>query len=156
MDNIYPEIVKWSSGKPTWLQDALRRFVLKGSLEQEDLEQLTAICKSARGINVGRAVPRPVPLTAEHVPDNTALGGSVALSQLRNFRGVNRISTDAVLNLKPTGLNVIYGDNGAGKTGYIRVLKKLRPARGSDKEIYQNALSYEEEEQGAQGSFTEG
>ena len=30
------------------------------------------------------------------------------------------------------GLTVVYGDNGAGKTGYIRILKQACRARGRE------------------------
>jgi energy-coupling factor transporter ATP-binding protein EcfA2 len=157
MDDIYQQIVKWSSDRPLWLRDALRRLVLNGSLEQRDYNELADICKTQRGIDVGHPVPKPLPLTAEHVPNATSLGGSIALTELHNFRGINRISQEAKLSLEPVGLNVVYGENGAGKSGYTRVLKKICRARGNnDEEIYQDIFSEDEEEQGAEVNFTEG
>ncbi|HEX8926562.1 MAG TPA: AAA family ATPase, partial [Terriglobales bacterium] len=40
-----------------------------------------------------------------------------------------------------TGLTVVYGDNGAGKSSYARVLKRACRARGSDEPILPNAFS---------------
>jgi energy-coupling factor transporter ATP-binding protein EcfA2 len=55
----------------------------------------------------------------------------ITLDQIAN---VNRLAKDAALSISPTGLTLIYGDNGSGKSGYIRVLKKACRAR-DDEEI---------------------
>lgn len=115
---VLQEILEWSQERPAWQRDALRRLVLDGELSEEDIDDLTEICKSSRGLAEQRDV---LPLGREHVPDRTA-GAPVSLVSIFHQRGVNALADNQTLKFGP-GLTVVYGDNGAGKTGYIRILK---------------------------------
>lgn len=52
---------------------------------------------------------------------------------------MNALAEDQTLKFAP-GLTVVYGDNGAGKTGYIRILKSACRARGQER-ILGNVVS---------------
>ena len=56
---------------------------------------------------------------------------SVLLVAIFHHSGVNALAEDQTLNFA-SGLTVVYGDNGAGKTGYIRILKSACRARGQE------------------------
>ena len=79
-----------------------------------------------------------MPLAKEHVPDQTT-GAPVSLVSIFHHRGVNALAEDQTLKFGP-GLTIVYGDNGAGKTGYIRILKSACRARGPEK-ILGNVVS---------------
>jgi energy-coupling factor transporter ATP-binding protein EcfA2 len=72
-----------------------------------------------------------VPLEKQHLSSQAA-NGKVSLVSLFHHRGVNALAENQTLRFG-TGLTVVYGDNGAGKTGYIRILKHACHARGSEK-----------------------
>lgn len=114
------EIVTWANSCPMWQRDALRRLCDKERLSQEDLDSLLGICK---GEQEGR------PITAEHVRDPSASNLEVSLSKLHNLQHVNALQSGETLTFQKSGLTVIYGDNGAGKSGYARVLKQACRAR---------------------------
>ena len=122
------EILEWSRDRPAWQRDAVRRLVVNGELSEEDINDLTEICKSGHGLADQLDT---VPLAKEHVPDQ-ATGAPVSLVSIFHHRGVNALAEDQTLNFGP-GLTVVYGDNGAGKTGYIRILKSACRARGQEK-----------------------
>lgn len=124
---VLQEILQWSQDRPAWQREALRRLVLNGELTDEDINALAEICKSGHGLAEQRDT---VPLAKEHVPDQTA-GAPVSLVSIFHHRGVNALAEDQTLNFGP-GLTVVYGDNGAGKTGYIRILKSACRARGPE------------------------
>lgn len=126
--NVLQEILEWSQGRPMWQRDALRRLVLNGELSDEDISSLTEICKSAHGLAEQQETD---PLAKEHMPDRTAGAIPVSLVSIFHHRGVNALAEDQTLNFAP-GLTVVYGDNGAGKTGYIRILKSACRARGQE------------------------
>ena len=126
--NVLQEILEWSQGRPIWQRDALRRLVLNGELSDEDICSLTEICKSAHGLAEQQETD---PLAKEHVPDRTAGAVPVSLVSIFHHRGVNALAEDQTLNFA-SGLTVVYGDNGAGKTGYIRILKSACRARGQE------------------------
>lgn len=132
---VLREILEWSQDRPAWQRDALRRLVLNGELSDEDIHALAEICKGGHGL----AEPQDImPLAKEHVPDKAA-GAPVSLVSIFHRRGVNALAEDQILKFGP-GLTVVYGDNGAGKTGYIRILKSACRARGQEK-ILGNVVS---------------
>lgn len=133
---VLEEIVQWSQERPAWQRDALRRLVLNGELFDEDITALTDICKSSHGLAEQRDI---APLTKEHVPDKTAGGARVSLVSIFHHRGVNALAGDQTLKFSPN-LTVVYGDNAAGKTGYIRILKSACRARRQE-QILGNVVS---------------
>jgi energy-coupling factor transporter ATP-binding protein EcfA2 len=125
---VLQEILEWSPGRPMWQRDALRRLVLNGELSDEDICSLTEICKSAYGLAEQQETD---PLAKVHIPVRTAGAAPVSLVSIFHHRGVNALAEDQTLKFAP-GLTVVYGDNGAGKTGYIRILKSACRARGQE------------------------
>ena len=126
--NVLAEILEWSPGRPMWQRDALRRLVLHGELSDEDINSLTEICKSKHGLAEQQAAN---PLTAEHIPNKVAGAAPVLLKSIHHQQGVNALAENQTLKFG-SGLTVVYGDNGAGKTGYIRILKNACRARGQE------------------------
>ncbi|MBR9817283.1 MAG: AAA family ATPase [Rhodospirillales bacterium] len=114
------DILKWSADIPDWQRDALRRLSSQSKLEPIDLTSLVAICK---------AVEQGVPLDSSHLRDPAASHAVVTLGALHGLSNVNALAPGERLSFGKTGLTVIYGDNGAGKSGYARILKQLCRAR---------------------------
>ncbi|CDO38921.1 AAA family ATPase [Novosphingobium sp. KN65.2] len=114
------DILKWSTDLPAWQRDALRRLCSQSKLEAVDLTTLAAICK---------ATEQAVPLDASHLRDPAASNAVVSLGALHGLSNVNALAPGERLSFGKAGLTVIYGDNGAGKSGYARVLKQLCRAR---------------------------
>jgi energy-coupling factor transporter ATP-binding protein EcfA2 len=134
--NVLQEILNWSTDRPTWQRDALRRLVLSAELSDDDIRALTEICKGEHGLAEKTEVK---PLSKEHVPDQHGTAAAVSLESIFHHKGVNALAEDQSLKFAP-GLTIVYGDNGAGKTGYIRILKQACRARGHE-EILGNAVS---------------
>lgn len=70
-----------------------------------------------------------IPLDATHLRDPSRDQGEVYLRQVHGVRHVNALAPDQRLTLHRVGLTIIYGDNGSGKSGYARILKKACRAR---------------------------
>ncbi|MCM8885324.1 MAG: AAA family ATPase [Candidatus Thiodiazotropha sp.] len=134
--SVLKEILDWSQDRPAWQRDALRRLVLTGELADEDISALTEICKSTHGLAEQQET---VPLANEHVPDKAVGAAPVSLDSIFHYRGVNALAEDQTLKLA-SSLTIVYGDNGAGKTGYIRILKSACRTRGQEK-ILGNVVS---------------
>ena len=126
---VLQEILDWSTDRPAWQRDALRRLVMKGELNADDLASLATICKAAHGLAEQQAVN---PLTSQDIPDTRDAAPAVTLLSISHHRGVNALAPDQTLHFGPN-LTVVYGDNAAGKTGYIRILKSACRARGREK-----------------------
>ena len=133
---VLQEILEWSQDRPTWQRDALRRLVMNGELSDDDLRELAGICKLAHGLAEEREV---VPIAREHIPDERSGALPVSLLSIFHHRGVNALAEGQTLRFGPN-LTVVYGDNAAGKTGYIRILKSACRARGQER-ILGNVVS---------------
>lgn len=138
MSAILNEILNWSAAAPAWQQDAARRLFQNRILSVKDDADLYAIAKAARDIPdpQGRTAST---LTAAMIAPTSAMAPPVQMLEISQLRHVNALSDQTTLKLAPLGLTAIYGDNGSGKSGYARVLKKACRARDSSEEVLTNA-----------------
>ena len=126
--NAYAEVIEWSRTLPTWQRDALRRLALSASLPPADLEQLIESCIA----EANQQVPEPalLPIDEGHLPARSDGKSQVTLAGISACSSLNAIPDGQQLTFAPAGLTIIYGDNGTGKSGYVRVLRHACRARG--------------------------
>lgn len=124
--DVLAEILAWSAGLPLWQRDALRRILVHGDLSEDDISALTELCKKAHGL---ADCEDAAVLAAEHIPEAVGDAGQVFIDSIYHHQGVNNLAQKQTLKFGPN-LTIVYGDNGAGKTGYIRILKSACRARG--------------------------
>jgi len=134
------EIVEWSINRTLWQRDALRRIVVKGALDESDLDELALVAKEQVGlIDPCARAPEAVPLAATHLPASTA-AEAVSLGAITDIENVNALAHGQKLSFERQGLTVIYGDNATGKSGYVRILKKVCRARAAEMPILPNVF----------------
>ena len=124
------DILAWSQGRALWQRDALRRLTQAEELTDRDTADLTAICKD-------RTLPAQ-PLTADHIRAPDAGMPAVQLRAMRDVLNVNALPEEQRLTFLTRGVTIVYGDNGSGKSGYVRILKRACRARGPDERILKN------------------
>jgi len=133
------DILTWTETLPVWQRDAARRLLQSESgLAEDDYVQLYALLKSAHELP-GIEGLAAVPLSASHIQVPIAPGETVVLKSLRDLQHVNCIASDQALDFGDGGLSIIYGENGTGKSGYARVLKRACRARDQSEPIHPNA-----------------
>ncbi len=115
------DIATWSESRPAWQRQALRYLVRQDELTPDQIEELFVL---SRDLGVASA-----PLTALDVRSPKSQSSVVTLKAVRNPEDVNALAPDQTLSFEKKGLTIIYGDNGAGKSGYARVLKHACRAR---------------------------
>ncbi len=135
---IFQEIFSWTQGLPTWQSDAVAKLLAKQALTQDDINDLFALLKAAHGIPDSRD-RKPKPLTADQVRVPAKVSTHIELRAIKNLRNVNAMAENQHLPFGSSGLTVIYGDNGSGKSGYSRVLKRACRARDQIEAIHPNA-----------------
>jgi energy-coupling factor transporter ATP-binding protein EcfA2 len=126
---IYDEMLQWSVEKlPLWRQDGLRRLATKGGLDDTDYDHLYELAKQEHGI-ASAMMKVAFPFDQSHFPAEPQAEHRVTLSSIDSVENVGLIPGDQNLPFLATGLTVIYGDNGAGKSGYAKILKQACRAR---------------------------
>ena len=134
---ILQEIQKWSLTLPEWQQHAVAVLYKRPTLETTDIEHIYALLKLSKGI------PDPEQreaskLTEDQVASPEQDAPVVKLQSIKNLQGINALARGKTLPLASEGLSIIYGDNGAGKSGYSRLLKQACRARDQDEKIRAN------------------
>lgn len=150
---ILQAIVDWSKTLPAWQQDAVARLYADRTLSPADLDDLYALAKSEAGIEDPLAREPRVLADAEVAPPVGA-DRTVVLTGIKDLINVNALMNGAHLPIAPVGLTVVYGENGAGKSGYSRVFKKACRARDRREPILGNANSPDSSGRPAQATFT--
>jgi len=147
------EILTWTKGLQAWQSDAVARLLAKKELTQVDHDDLYALLKLAHGIPDPQN-RQPAPLTEEQIPAPILAETKIELLAIKNLRNVNAIAEKQQLDVGAVGMTVIYGDNGSGKSGYTRVLKRACRARDQSEQILPNANVAGAKMGSAQATFT--
>lgn len=114
---LQKRILDWSRSLPAW-QRGLMRKLCDGPLDEAGrAEVLAALCGDP-------GAPQLPPLELANLPADETEHGVVELREIRNLRNVNRLAEDQALRFQP-GLNIVFGENGAGKSGYGRLCRRL-------------------------------
>lgn len=121
---------QWFTERAAWLQEAARRILTNGELTEADLSDCLNLCKNEAGIDLSPVqIPTTQKLPAPALAPSAASSQTLHIERIKDVAGVNAISTDKPLEFNSPSLSIVYGDNGAGKSGYIRLLKQACGAR---------------------------
>ena len=137
---IYQEILQWSANKGSFIKDALRRIITTQNLTQVDIDELTKLLKKEEGDN--SVLINVIPLDSSHIPAPVSSNLSYPkLISIKNPENICALYNQANLQFSNTGLIVIYGNNGSGKSSYSRILKKLCWSRDKNTDLKKNVFS---------------
>jgi hypothetical protein len=114
----------WFAARPNWLQAAASLLLAKGRVADEDIDALFEKCLregESRNIPAAAIVPAVV-FQLESAP-------GLRLCSIGNVKGINALAPRNPLDFGPDNMTVVYGGNGSGKSGYVRILKHACGAR---------------------------
>ena len=135
---ILQEIHAWSRGLRAWQQDAIARIYASRELSAVDIDNFYALAKVEAGIaDPNGRFPKKLDDAQVAAPADPSL--LVQLVAIKDLLNVNALAGGSRLPISATGLTVIYGENGAGKSGYSRVLKHACRARDQREAILPDA-----------------
>jgi len=120
---------KWANDQDGWTR-AIVADVLKNRVQPSDLEidrylKLLLSEKKLSG-EASQTVPR---LEEKQLTGNPL--EAVRLNSLKIGDGVNALKPDTQIDFAP-GVTVIFGENGSGKSGFVRVLKRAAGVRSAE------------------------
>lgn len=132
-------LFKFIDGRPQWEQDAVRRIYVQGTLVKNDYEELYDLFRSENNLPTRHNAysESAVALDIKNLPERSNAQEQLFLNKIHSVQNVERLATGQFIDVGPN-LTLIYGDNGAGKSGYTRILKKACGARGSSEAILAN------------------
>lgn len=136
---LVTEICTWAESHSAWMSDIVRRLLDMGVLSEQDIDDLEAFIKSSVGIadQQGRVPVRHQP---KERPQGGGIGSCVSLTAIREPRNINAIGPNESITFGAGGLTVVYGNNGSGKSGYTRALKKACRAKETER-IWPNVFT---------------
>lgn len=117
-------LVKWFSGRPQWLQIAATRLLNQSKLTDKDVSELATLCQQEAG---GKLPKTTYSFPASAFTQGAA--GSLRLCSISDVEGVNALAPRKPLELGKGNITIVYGSNGSGKSGYVRLLKQVCGAR---------------------------
>ena len=120
--SIEEQIVEWATTRPAWQRVVLRRIACGEEISGED------IVAFADGI-LNETWSDVETFALEDMPTSARSGQSVRLLEIGGIQFVNALVQDQPLTFEPDGLTIAYGDNGSGKSGYARLIKRMVRAR---------------------------
>jgi energy-coupling factor transporter ATP-binding protein EcfA2 len=105
--------------------DCLRRIAESPDreLSSEDFSAVVENVKYAAGLPDAKQEIES--FTADHINNLSNDASRAVLTQIGPVRNIDRLAQDQKLRFSPNGITLIYGENGSGKSGYIRIAKKL-------------------------------
>jgi energy-coupling factor transporter ATP-binding protein EcfA2 len=115
---VQDQIFEWVQAFDAWKQELFIRAAAAPEIAEGDAEEIAAMLLGEQ-----REGARPREVSREHLP--AAEGGDepMVIHRICELRNVNAIEDGQALAFQLRGVNVVWGANGAGKTGYSRVLK---------------------------------
>lgn len=127
-------LVDWANGQDAWVRQLTAETILSRQPPSEDLlDEVYGTFLGEKGLGkAGPEIPTLELSVAESSEEET-----LELVSLAGVEGVNALATDQQLDFDPD-LTILFGQNGSGKTGYARILKRISAVRTAE-DILPNA-----------------
>jgi energy-coupling factor transporter ATP-binding protein EcfA2 len=124
MSEFSVSLSKWFSERPQWLQVVATRLLQKTEFTDEDVAEIAALCQQEADGKLPKATCS-FPASAF----SQAAAGTLRLCSISDVEGVNALAPKKPLEFGKGNITVVYGNNGSGKSGYVRLLKHICGAR---------------------------
>lgn len=116
----YIQFEEWLEEQPYWLQDACFRIYNGLSIDDQQIEKYANMCIS----QVKKEIVNYKALEKNGSKKPIALE-KMSIIGVNNIINVNNLASDASLEFLENGITVVYGLNGAGKSGFMRIFKQM-------------------------------
>jgi energy-coupling factor transporter ATP-binding protein EcfA2 len=116
---LIDDVVVWAQERPWWQQKLLAQLATGNGVSAQDCVAIAEQLLAGEPDILAEGWLGSLQLPAE------ASGDAVSVRAIREVENVNRLVGGQALTFDPTGITVVYGYNGSGKSGYARILQQL-------------------------------
>jgi len=116
---LQKEIFDWLHSRSNWQQETALKILKSGDLSDQDIVELADRSKTAEGQKQSDSRIFP------GISSSTDSELKLRLQSIGNIKGIDQLTTKKPLEFRDGNLMVVYGNNGSGKSGYTRILKKI-------------------------------
>jgi len=128
-------LVDWANGQDAWVRKLTAETILSRQAPTPDLiDSAHALFLSEKGLSDEELVSVPK-LQVEEI--EATKDETLELASLGNIQNVNALASGQNLEFDQS-LTILFGQNGSGKTGYARIIKRLSAVR-TPEDILPNA-----------------
>jgi len=142
--NVLSEIIEWAKTLPKWQQLATKIILDGRKFDPMMIEEILDAALDERKIKDG--------LLDGHIYSSKS-ASKVSLVNITEINNINNLKDGESLSFSTTGLTVVYGQNGVGKSGYSRIIKKCCRSRDKNTTILGNVYSPDNNEQSAKINY---
>src|SRR5262245_454335 len=122
-------LVEWANEQDGWLRILVSEVIVtRQGLSHARAGELYETYLIEKELQLGERIEVSL-LAAPELEGG--VGEGFLLKGLRDVRAVNALSAGQAIEFHPR-LTLIYGENGAGKSGYVRVLKRIGGVRTAE------------------------
>lgn len=119
-------LIDWANSQTNWVRAVVSEALsTRDTLPEQSLDRIYALSLAERELS-GESVEEIPKLTAGSPTNNN--GGTLVLTSLSDVRNVNVLALGQEVLFNPT-MTVLFGENATGKSGYVRILKRLAAVR---------------------------
>lgn len=139
------EIIEWLQSRSNWQQEAVARTLSKKKLEDSDFKEIAELCKS-------EGTKTNSPRDFSGIGTGARQESALRLESIGNIVGIDNLKPRNPLKFEKGNLTVVFGGNGAGKSGYVRIIKKLC-GKGNIEKLRSNVFEAPPSKQGCSISY---
>lgn len=120
LTSINQQIVSWAKENcPVWQQNFIKRITRNETIDDN---YIVSVAKAICDENIVLETPE---FTDNDLPTGESIAEQTQFASIGKLKHINALCSDGKLEFGVSGLTVIYGDNGSGKSGYARLLKNI-------------------------------
>lgn len=119
MNDVNTGIVEWLHLQLNWIQFTAKKILSKELINEDVILEIVKYLKSEEGREIDSLHE------FEGFLDETNDTSILHLETLGDIKGIDNLAPRKPISFGQDNLTVIYGNNGSGKSGYTRILKKM-------------------------------
>jgi energy-coupling factor transporter ATP-binding protein EcfA2 len=134
VETLETEVKKFADGLPYWAKYLAEKILSGNAISDNDID--TSYSYLLEQLKLKDETEKPQ-ISIDYNAENSGnYKTDLLLTKLENVEGVNALTENQTIEFSPN-LTIVYGANGSGKSGYVRLLKKVFYSKASE-EILQN------------------